>query len=367
MLTTPSGKPRARAIGIPFDGQPGALNAITDVAGVEVGYQTLIRGSGRRVRGLGPVRPGVTAILPRGRADADSGVFAGMFSLNGNGELTGSHWVAEVGRCEGPITLTNTHSVGVAHDAAIKWLVARSGREGQWSLPVAGETYDGWLNDIDGFHVTEADVFAALDGARGGPIEEGSVGGGTGMIAYGFKGGSGTASRHVAFAGERYTVGALVQANFGAREQLVIAGVAVGRALKDWRPDQRGGAEAGSVIAIVATDAPLLPHQLTRLARRTALGVGRSGAISGHGSGDIFLAFSTANAAALVESEALLGARFVPDVSLNPFFAATIQSVDEAVLNALAANQTMTGADDHMVYALPHEEVRALLARHGVG
>jgi D-aminopeptidase len=367
MLTTPSGKPRARAIGIPFDGQPGALNAITDVAGVEVGYQTLIRGSGRRVRGQGPVRTGVTAILPRGRADADSGVFAGMFSLNGNGELTGSHWVAEVGRCEGPITLTNTHSVGVAHDAAIKWLVARSGREGQWSLPVAGETYDGWLNDIDGFHVTKADVFAALDGARGGPIEEGSVGGGTGMIAYGFKGGSGTASRHVAFAGERYTVGALVQANFGAREQLVIAGVAVGRALKDWRPDQRGGAEAGSVIAIVATDAPLLPHQLTRLARRTALGVGRSGAISGHGSGDIFLAFSTANAAALVESEALLGARFVPDVSLNPFFAATIQSVDEAVLNALAANQTMTGADDHMVYALPHEEVRALLARHGVG
>jgi len=365
MLATPSGKPRARAIGIPFDGEPGAFNAITDIAGVEVGYQTLIRGSGPRVRGQGPVRTGVTAILPRGRSNADSGVFAGMFSLNGNGELTGSHWVAEVGRCEGPITITNTHSVGVAHDATIKWLVARSGRERQWSLPVAGETYDGWLNDIDGFHVTEADVFAALDGAHDGPIEEGSVGGGTGMIAYGFKGGSGTASRRVSFAGGRYVVGAFVQANFGAREQLTIAGVPVGRALKDWSPDRRGGGESGSVIAIVATDAPLLPHQLTRLARRTALGVGRSGAISGHGSGDIFLAFSTANAAALAEGEALHQAAFIPDASLNPFFAATIQSIDEAVLNALVANETMIGADDHVVHALPHDEVRALLARHG--
>ena len=365
MLTTPSGKPRARAIGIPFDGEPGPLNAITDVAGVEVGYQTLIRGYGPRVLGHGPVRTGVTAILPRGRAGADSGVFAGMFSLNGNGELTGSHWVAEVGRCEGPITITNTHSVGVAHDATIKWLVGRTDREGLWSLPVAGETYDGWLNDINGFHVTEADVFAAFDGARGGAIEEGSVGGGTGMIAYGFKGGSGTASRQVAFAGETYMVGAFVQANFGMREQLTIAGVPVGRALKDWSPDQRGGAESGSVIAIVATDAPLLPHQLTRLARRTALGVGRSGATSGHGSGDIFLAFSTANAAALAGGETILAASFIPDASLNPFFAATIQSIDEAVLNALFANETMTGADDHVVHALPHDEVRSLLAKHG--
>jgi len=365
VLTTPSGRPRARAIGIAFEGEPGPLNAITDVAGLEVGYRTLIRGAGKRVVGEGPVRTGVTALFPRGREAATTPVFAGVFSLNGNGELTGSHWVAEVGRCEGPITLTNTHSVGVAHDAAIKWMVRRFGMAGQWSLPVAGETYDGWLNDINGFHVTEADVLAALDAAAPGPIEEGSVGGGTGMICYGFKGGSGTASRRVAFAGETYVVGAFVQANFGAREQLTVAGVPVGRALKDWTPDGRGGPEAGSVIAIVATDAPLLPHQLTRLARRVSLGIGRGGAISGHGSGDIFLAVSTANAEALATGdEALRTAAFVPEEELNPLFAAVIQSVDESVLNALVANETMTGADDHVIPALPHAEVRRLL---GIG
>jgi D-aminopeptidase len=361
MLTTPSGKPRARAIGIPFDGEPGPFNAITDVAGLEIGYRTLIRGSGKRVVGEGPVRTGVTAILPRGRTGADRGVFAGMFSLNGNGELTGSHWAAETGRCDGPITITNTHSVGLAHDATIRWLATRFEGMNQWSLPVAGETYDGWLNDINGFHVTVEDVFAALDGASGGAIEEGSVGGGTGMICYGFKGGSGTASRQVAFGGQTYTLGAFVQANFGAREQLVIAGVRVGKALKDWQPDARGGAEAGSVIAILATDAPLLPHQLQRLARRVSLGIGRGGAISGHGSGDIFLAFSTANAEALGASGAVTSAAFIPDLELNPFFAATIESIDEAVLNALVANETMTGADDHVVHALPHAEVRRLI------
>ncbi|MHB8528079.1 MAG: DmpA family aminopeptidase [Caulobacteraceae bacterium] len=365
MLTTPSGRPRARAIGIAFDGEPGPLNAITDVAGVEVGYRTLIRGSGRRVVGEGPVRTGITAILPRGRSGADQGVFAGMFSLNGNGELTGSHWAAEVGRCEGPITITNTHSCGLARDATIKWLVEHFDRGGQWSLPVAGETYDGWLSDIDGFHVSEEDVFAALDSAAGGSIEEGSVGGGTGMICHGFKGGSGTASRRVAFAGEAYAVGAFVQANFGLREELVIAGVPVGRALKDWRPDDRGGAEAGSVIAVIATDAPLLPHQLKRLARRVALGVGRSGAISGHGSGDIFLALSTANAEALAAAASLARAQFIPDASLNPLFAAVIQSVEEAVINALIANQTMSGADDHVVHALPHAAVMKLLGLAG--
>ena len=362
MLTTPSGKLRARGLGIPFDGEPGPLNAITDVAGVEVGYRTLISGSGPRVAGQGPVRTGVTAILPRGRAGADQAVFAGMFSLNGNGELTGSHWVAEVGRCEGPITITNTHSVGLVHDATIRWLTSRFDRAAQWSLPVAGETYDGWLNDINGFHVTNDDVFAALDGAAGGAIEEGSVGGGTGMICYGFKGGSGTASRRVAFADEAWSVGAFVQANFGLREQLVIAGVPVGRALKDWVPDERRGGEAGSVIAVLATDAPLMPHQLRRLARRISLGIGRAGAISGHGSGDIFLAFSTANAAALAETVAVAGAAFIPDRALDPIFAATIQSVDEAVLNALVANETMTGADDHVVHALPHDEVKRLIA-----
>jgi D-aminopeptidase len=364
MLTTPSGKPRARTLGIPFEGEPGPLNAITDVAGLEVGYCTLIRGAGRRVVGQGPVRTGVTAILPRGRGAAASGVFAGMFSLNGNGELTGSHWIAEVGRCEGPITITNTHSVGIAHDASIKWVLQHAERR-LWSLPVAGETYDGWLNDVDGFHVTEADVFVALDSARPGPVEEGSVGGGTGMICYGFKGGSGTASRTVTFADRPYVVGAFVQSNFGARDQLTIAGVPVGQALKDWAPEQRPGPESGSVIAIVATDAPLLPHQLQRLARRTALGVGRSGSISGHGSGVIFLALSTANADATADADALLSATFVPDAALNAFFAATIQAVDEAVLNSLAANESMTGADDHVVHALPHDEVRALMAAAG--
>ncbi|HUO11262.1 MAG TPA: P1 family peptidase [Caulobacteraceae bacterium] len=365
MLTTPAGKRRARAIGILFEGDPGPLNAITDVAGLEVGYRTLVRGEGKRVVGEGPVRTGVTAILPRGRAGTHRPVFAGMFSLNGNGELTGSHWVAEVGRCEGPITLTNTHAVGLAHDASIKWMVRRGATPGPWSLPVAGETYDGYLNDINGFHVTEADVFAALDSAAGGPIEEGSVGGGTGMICYGFKGGSGTASRRVPFAGEAYVLGAFVQSNFGAREQLTIAGVPVGAALKDWTPDPRHAEETGSIIAIVATDAPLLPHQLQRLARRIGLGVGRSGAVSGHGSGDIFLAISTANAEALEGADRMVSARFVPDEALNPLFAATIQAVDEAVLNSLVANQTMRGADDRLIPALPHDEVRRLLAAAG--
>jgi D-aminopeptidase len=361
VLTTPSGRARARALGIPFDGESGPWNAITDVPGLEVGYRTLIRGSGKRVVGQGPVRTGVTAIFPRGRTRANLSVFAGMFCLNGTGELTGSHWVAEVGRCDGPITLTNTHSVGTAHDAVIKWMSNRFERKGHWSLPVAGETYDGWLNDINGFHVQDADVFAALDSAASGPIEEGSVGGGTGMIAYGFKGGSGTASRRVSFGGKGYVVGAFVQANFGLREQLVIAGIPVGRNLKDWNPDSRPARDDGSIIAIIATDAPLLPHQLTRLARRATLGIGRSGAISGHGSGDIFMAFSSANAEAFSDGRELASATFVPDPELNPFFTATIQAVDEGILNALIANETMSGADDRIIHALPHDEVRRML------
>ncbi len=365
MLSTPSGRPRARALGIAFDGDPGPFNAITDVSGVEVGYATLIRGEGPLVVGTGPVRTGVTAILPRGRAGAAKGVFAQMFSLNGNGELTGSHWAAEVGRCDGPITLTNTHSVGLAHDATIRWVVERGGL-GEFILPVAGETWDGWLSDINGFHITELDVFAALDSAAGGGIEEGSVGGGTGMVCYGFKGGSGTASRRVALAGGEWTLGAFVQANFGLRHQLTIAGVPVGRALQDWAPEARPGPargeESGSIIVVLATDAPLLPHQLGRLARRASLGVGRSGAISGHGSGDIFVAFSTANREALdTEADVLAQARFVPDPALGPLFAAVIQSVDEAILNALVANQTMTGIDDRVIHALPHDEVRRIL------
>lgn len=361
MLKTPSGKLRARGLNLPFDGEPGPLNAITDIGGVEVGYRTLIRGDHTSAPGQGPVRTGVTALFPRGRARANVPVFAGMFTQNGCGEMTGSHWIGEVGRCEGPITLTNTHSVGTAHDASIKWMVKNFDKAGHWSLPVAGETYDGWLNDIRGFHVTDADVFAALDSAAGGAIEEGSVGGGTGMITYGFKGGSGTASRRVNFDGADYTFGAFVQSNFGMREQLVIAGVPVGRILKDWNPDARGGVEVGSIIIIVGTDAPLLPHQLSRLTRRATLGLGRSGAISGNGSGDIFLAFSTANAEALTAS-AVAAATFLPDTRFDPFFAATIQSVDEAILNSIVANETMTGLEGRTVQALPHHEVRRLLA-----
>jgi D-aminopeptidase len=365
MLTTPSGKPRARAVGIPFAGTPGPYNAITDVPGIEVGYTTLISGDGPRRVGQGPVRTGVTAILPRGRAAAAAGVWAGYFSLNGNGELTGCHWIEESGRCDGPICITNTHACGTVRDAAIKWLVARTGTVGQWALPVAGETFDGYLNDINGFHVRDEHVFAALDGARGGAIDEGSIGGGTGMICYGFKGGSGTASRRVEFAGSGYCVGAFVQSNFGRREQLVIAGVPVGAALASWQPDGRAGGESGSVIAIVATDAPLLPHQLKRLARRVGLGIGRAGAISGHGSGDIFLAFSTANADAIPPDERLGSLTFIADAQLDAFFAATIEAVDEAVLNSLIANDTMVGCDDRVVPALPHERVRELLAHAG--
>jgi D-aminopeptidase len=349
-LATPDGKARARGRGVSFDGEPGPYNAITDVAGVEVGYTTLIEGT--------DVRTGVTAILPRGKERVATPVFAGCHSLNGNGELTGTIWIEEAGRCDGPITITNTHSCGTARDASIKWMVARFGELGQWALPVAGETFDGYLNDINGFHVRDEHVFAALDGASSGPVEEGSVGGGTGMICYGYKGGSGTASRRVAFADEVYTVGAFVQANFGTRRQLTIAGVPVGRILN---PDDEQADERGSVIGVVATDAPLLPHQLKRLARRMGLGIGRSGAISGHGSGDIFLAFSTANADAHHDERRLAEARFVPNSRLNRLFAAVIQSIDEAVLNSMFANQTMTGFNGNVVEALPVEEVRSAL------
>ena len=366
MQTTPSGKNRARALGIPFAGQPGALNAITDVAGVEVGYTTLIEGSGKRVVGRGPVRTGVTALLPRGRGPARaSSVFAGYFSLNGNGELTGCHWVEEAGRCDGPICITNTHSCGTVRDATIKWLVKEGGGADQWWLPVVGETFDGYLNDINGFHVRDEHVFAALDGARGGAIEEGSVGGGTGMICYGFKGGSGTASRVVEFAGRPYVVGALVQSNFGRRDQLTISGVPVGAKLSDWQPDPRSG-EAGSVIAIIGTDAPLAAHQLKRLARRVGLGIGRGGSTAGHSSGDIFLAFSTANADALNDTESLARLELIPDARLSPFFDAVVQAVDEAVINSIVANETMRGCDDHVVHALPHDRVVALLRDAGV-
>jgi D-aminopeptidase len=357
---TLAGRLRARGLGLPFEGEPGALNAITDVEGVRVGYATLIEGEGPLVVGRGPVRTGVTAILPRPPEQLHMPAFAGCFSLNGNGELTGTLWIDECGQLSWPITITNTHSCGLARDATLKWAVAR--RPGclddGFGLPVAGETYDGWLNDINGFHVQERHVFAALDAAAGGPLEEGSVGGGTGMICYGFKGGSGTASRRVGHAGRDYVVGVFVQANFGRRPELVIAGRPVGRRLDPPTPARPGD---GSVIAVVATDAPLLPHQLKRLARRVGLGIGRSGTFGHHGSGDIFLAFSTANGAALAAAGGLADLAFIPDRDLDPWFEAVVQATHEAVLNSLIANADMTGRDGHLVPALPHAPLLALL------
>ncbi len=363
MRHTPSGKPRARALGIPFDGAPGAFNAITDVAGVEVGYCTMISGEGPLVVGQGPVRTGVTAICPRGRKGVATPVFAGGHSLNGNGEMTGFVWIEESGNLGGPITITNTHSCGIARDATLRWLVEHGGvdfDQDWWGLPVAAETYDGKLNDINGFHVREAHVFAAFDDARGGAIEEGSVGGGTGMICYEFKGGSGTASRRVELAGETFTLGAFVQANFGRREQLTIAGVPVGRHL----PKRDSGPDQGSIIGIVATDAPLLPHQLKRLARRCGLGIGRSGAVAAHSSGDIFMAISTANAGSVAAAGQICKADFVPDADLTPLFEAVIQAVDEAIVNALVVNETMTGRDGVTVEALPHDRLQDILRQY---
>ncbi len=349
---TPNGKTRARGAGVPFQGEPGENNAITDVSGVQVGYTTLIEGDS--------IRTGVTAILPRVVDKLSIPVFAGCHSLNGNGELSGTIWMEESGRCDGPITITNTHSCGIARDASIKWMVEKMARLGQWALPVAGETFDGLLNDINGFHVKEHHVIAALNNATGGSIEEGSVGGGTGMICYGYKGGSGTASRVIKTAGEDVTVGVFVQANFGRPDQLAIAGVPVGRMLNE--PDDE--VERGSIIGILATDAPLLPHQLKRLARRMGLGIGRSGAISGHGSGDIFVAFSTANEVAHHEDKRLANAAFIPNARLDRIFQAVIQAVDEAVMNAIFANETMEGFQGSRIEALPHEEVMNLLRIH---
>ena len=364
-LATPAGKPRARAIPVPLDGEPGPFNAITDVPGVEVGYATIIEGEGPLVVGKGPVRSGVTAILPRGRDGVATPVFAGSHSLNGNGELTGTLWIEESGLCGGPVTITNTHSCGVARDATLRWLVAHDTLgEDAWGLPVAGETYDGELNDINGFHVTAEHVFEALDSARGGPIELGSVGGGTGMICYDFKGGSGSASRRVAVGGADFTVGAFVQANFGLRRELVVAGVPVGRHITG---GERRDKPAGSIIAVIATDAPLLPHQLKRLARRVGLGIARSGAIAHNGSGDIFLAFSTANDAAIEDGAGVCRAEFLPNERLDSLFEAVVRATDEAVLDSMIANETMTGRDGNTAQALPHDRLCELLARYGRG
>lgn len=355
-------KPRARDLGIPFDGTPGALNAITDVKGVEVGNTTLISGNGPLEIGVGPVRTGVTAVFPRGKNSTDP-VFAGWFTLNGNGEMTGTTWVGESGFLEGPVMITNTHSVGVVRDAVIAWRVKRGhiSKEGYaWSLPVVAETWDGYLNDINGFHVKPQDVFHALDTARGGHVEEGNVGGGTGMICNEFKGGIGTSSRLLDTKYGGYTVGVLVQCNYGERDQLRIAGVPVGREIpgqKVWDDD------VGSIIVVVATDAPLIPTQLKRLAKRVSLGLGRNGSYSGNGSGDIFIAFSTANPGT-AQSTAVREISMLRNGQLNPIFLATTQATEEAVVNAMVAAQTMTGINGRTVIALPHDRLREVLEKY---
>jgi len=362
----PTQQVRARSLGIPFEGTPGAFNAITDIAGVEVGYTTLISGEGKLEVGKGPVRTGVTAILPRGKKAVEDSVFAGYFSLNGNGEMTGAAWVDEGGFLEGPIMITNTHSVGVVRDATIAWRINHGGPDAAgfaWSLPVVAETWDGYLNDANGFHVKAEHVVHALDTAAGGAIAEGSVGGGTGMVAYEFKGGTGTASRVVtmkkgAQSTPTFTVGALVQANCGRRPQLTIAGVPIG---KEIPKDAAFSKEAGSIIVVVATDAPLLPHQLKRLARRVSMGLARTGSVSGNGSGDLFLAFSTANSGAADAAEPVRNVQTVPNDLMDSLFTATVQATEEAIVNALVANQGMTGRDGHHIDALPHDRVRELM------
>ena len=361
---TPAGLRRARGLGVPFDGAPGPWNAITDVPGLEVGYTTLIEGDGPLVVGQGPVRTGVTAILPRGLRAAGQAVYAGSFSLNGNGELTGAAWIEESGLCAGPITITNTHSCGLARDATVRWLVGNQPPQNDpaWSLPVAGETYDGELNDINGFHVTAEHVARAIETAASGPIELGSVGGGTGMICYDFKGGSGSASRRVSTPAGDFTLGAFVQANFGIRRELTVAGLPVGRELPGGEVRSKPG---GSIIAVVATDAPLLPQQLKRLARRVSLGIARSGSVSHNGSGDIFLALSTANEEACREESTLLKAEFLANDALNPLFEAVVQAVDEAVIDSMVANRPMTGRDGNTVRALPQDSLCQILDAAG--
>ena len=355
-------KPRARDLGVPFDGTPGPFNAITDVKGVEVGHTTLISGSGKLVVGEGPVRTGVTAILPRGKDSLDP-VFGGWFSLNGNGEMTGTTWLEESGVLEGPVMITNTHSVGVVRDAVIAWRIKKAPPDDEgysWSLPIVAETADDDLNDMNGFHVKPEHVFHALDSAHGGPAEEGNIGGGTGMICNEFKGGIGTASRALPAKFGGYTVGVLVQCNYGRRSQLRIAGVPVGREIPEHAVRDE---DIGSIIIVVATDAPLLPTQLKRLARRAALGLGRDGSFAGDGSGDIFIAFSTANPGAIA-SKGVRDLKMLPNQQLNPIFLATVQATEEAIVNAMVAAETMKGANDLEVVALPHERLRDVLRKY---
>jgi D-aminopeptidase len=365
----PPTKPRARDLGVPFDGTPGPFNAITDVSGVTVGHTTLAFGEGKLQVGKGPVRTGVTAVLPRGKDSMTNSVFAGWWSLNGNGEMTGTTWVEESGFLEGPVMITNTHSVGVVRDAVIQWRVNHAQPDPTsewWSLPVVAETWDGWLNDINGFHVKPEHALHAIDTAASGPVQEGNVGGGTGMVCNGFKGGIGTASRKLDAKDGGYAVGILVQCNYGTKDNLRIAGIPVGREIVGDVPYARtsfANDDHGSIIVVVATDAPLVAHQLKRLARRVSLGLGRDGSISGNGSGDIFIAFSTANPGAAAEDH-VVDLKMLPNDKLGPVFAATVQATEEAIINAMVAAETTTGIENHKVIALPHDKLREVLKKY---
>lgn len=364
-------KIRARDLGIPLDGITGKYNSITDIEGIEVGHVTIIKGEGNLKVGDGPVRTGVTAILPRGKTYDP--VFAGWYSLNGNGEMTGTTWVEESGFLEGPIMITNTHSVGVVRDAVIEWQyknkifkTLNNIKDLFWALPVVAETYDGSLNDINGFHVKKEDAINALNSASSEMVLEGNVGGGTGMICHGFKGGIGTSSRKINVNGKDYTLGVLVQANYGSRNQLTIAGVPIGKEIQDLKPEITYGEKReglGSIIVVVATDAPFLPNQLKRIARRVPIGISKVGGYGSNGSGDIFIAFSTANKDA-ANREIVKSVTFLPNDFMNPFFLATTQATEEAILNALISAETMVGINKNKVYELPHKRLIDILKKY---
>lgn len=357
--------PRARDLGIPFNGEPGPLNAITDVAGVTVGFVSL----NEDLADGKAVRTGVTAVLPRGDASSKQPVFAGWFSLNGNGEMTGTTWVEESGFLEGPVMITNTHSVGAVHEGTIRWRFDNGAADASgywWSLPVIAETWDGYLNDINGFHVRPEHAYAALDAAKSGPVSEGNVGGGTAMVCFEYKCGTGTSSRVTSAAGKEYTVGVLVQANFGTRSHLIVAGVPVGKFLRNnmvYSGSEPEVEETGSIIIVVGTDAPLLPHQLKRLVRRAALGLSRTGSYAGNGSGDVFIAFSTGNEAAN-QADSSVQLQVIANEDINALFIATVAATEEAIINALVAGREMTGNNGNRVSAIDHQKLQSVLRDH---
>lgn len=358
-------KPRARDLGIPFYGTPGKYNAITDVDGVEVGYKTIIDGNGKLVVGKGPIRTGVTAIFPKGKRSIDR-VFAAWYTLNGNGEMTGTTWVKESGGLGSPILITNTHSVGVVRDAVIEYYAKKidwNKYSGDVSLPVVAETWDGFLNDINGFHVKKEHVYEAMESATGGAIKEGNVGGGTGMIAHQFKGGTGTSSRKLTDAQGGYVIGVLVQANYGSRKLLSIAGVPVGSEITDLMPENKADKDQGSIIVVLATDAPLLPHQLERMAKRVGLGIGVMGGRGGNSSGDIFIAFSTANPE-VNKDDGIVKLEMLPNEKINPLFEAATAATEEAIVNAMVAAETMEGINGNKVYAIPHDRLISILKKY---